>query len=553
MLRPRPIEPIPPETARVARAAFPKGHRYLRLADELDTLFRDETFVTLFPPHGQPALPPWRLALVTLLQFAEGLSDRQAANAVQSRIDWKYVLRLELTDPGFDASVLSEFRTRLITGAAESLLFDTLLTWCRDRQLIKARGRQRTDSTHILAAVRALNRIEVVGETLRHTLNTLAVVAPEWLRAVSPPEWRDRYTRRAEDDRLPTTQTARAALTLTIGNDGRRLLSAVDHPDAPPWLREVPAVTILRRVWIQNYWWDGSQLQWREVDNIPPAARFISSPYDPEAHYARKHTTQWVGDKVHLTEACEDDLPHLITHIETTPGPTADGATTPKIHAALQQRGLLPGTHIVDTGFLDADLFVQSRDDYGVDLLGPTRLDYHWQARAGAGFDAQHFQIDWDRQHATCPAGKTSISWTPAIDNRKNAVIKVKFSTKDCRRCNHVTQCIRSKKRYARRTLTIRPERQYQALQAARQREATGAFQAEYARRAGIEGTISRGTRSTRLRRTRYIGLARVRLGHLLTAVGLNVLRLGEWLLGTARAKTRLTPFARLLADTAAA
>jgi transposase len=553
MLRPMPIEPIPPETARVARAAFPKGNRYLRLADELDTLFSDDTFLALFPPHGQPALPPWRLALVTLLQFAEGLSDRQAAEAVRSRIDWKYVLRLELTDAGFDAAVLSEFRGRLIAGAAESLLFETLLTWCRNRQLVKARGRQRTDSTHILAAVRALNRIEVVGETMRHALNTLAVVAPEWLRAVSPPEWRDRYTRRAEDDRLPTTQTARAALTLTIGNDGRRLLAAVDHPDAPPWLREVPAVATLRRVWIQNYWWDGTQLQWREADNIPPAARFISSPYDPEAHYARKHTTQWVGYKVHITETCEDDLPHLITHIETTPGPTADGATTPKIHAALQQRDLLPGTHIVDTGFLDADLLVDSRRDYGVDLLGPTRLDYHWQAREGAGFDVQHFQIDWERQHATCPAGKPSISWTPAIDNRKNAVIKVKFSTKDCRRCDHVTQCIRSKKRYARRTLTIRPQPQYQALQAARQREATAAFQAEYARRAGIEGTISRGVRGARLRRTRDVGLPRVQLGHLLTAAGLNVLRLGEWFLETSRAKTRLSPFARLMADGAAA
>jgi transposase len=553
MLRPIAIEPVPPETARVARAAFPKGHRYLRLADELDTLFRDETVVPLFPPHGQPALPPWRLALVTLLQFAAGLSDRQAANAVQRRIDWKYVLRLALTDPGFDAAVLRAFRTRLITGAAESLRFEMLLTWGRARQRLKARGRQRPDSTHILAAVRALNRIEVGGEPLRPTLNTLAVVAPAWRRAVSPPAWRDGYTRRAEDDRLPTTQTARAALTLAMGNDGRRLLSAVEHPDAPPWLREVPAVTILRRVWIHNYWWDGTQLQWREADNIPPAARFLSSPYDPEAHYARKHTTQWVGYKVQLTESCEDDLPHLITPIETTPGPTADGATTPKIHGVLEQRGLLPGTHSVDTGFLDADLLVQSRDDSGVDLLGPTRLDDHWQARAGAGFDAQQFQVDWDRQHATCPAGKTGISWTPAIDNRKNAVMKVKFATKDGRRCDHGMPWIRSKKRYARRTLTIRPERHYQALQAARQREATDAFQAEYARRAGIAGPISRGTRRPRRRRTRYIGLARVRLGHLRTAVGLNVLRLGEWLLGTARAKTRLTPFARLMAAGVAA
>jgi transposase len=142
------------------------------------------------------------------------------------------------------------------------------------------------------------------------------------------------------------------------------------------------------------------------------------------------------GLKVHLTETCEDDLPHLMTHVETTIGPVADGAVTPKIHAALQQRDLRPGTPIVDTGFLDADLLVESRDDYGVDLLGPTRLDYHWQARERAGFDMQHFQISWDQQHATCPAGKTSISWTPAMDNRGNAVITVKFSSTDCRHCD---------------------------------------------------------------------------------------------------------------------
>ena len=552
MLRPMPIEPVPPETARVARAAFPKGNRYLRLADELDMLFTDDTFQALFPRHGPPAWPPWRLAFVTLLQFAEGRSDRQAANAVRSRIDWKYVLRLELADAGFDASVLSEFRTRLITGAAEYVLFDTLLAWCRDRHLIKARGRQRTDSTHMLAAVRALNRIEVVGETMRHALNRLAIVAPEWLRTVSPSGWQDRDARRAEDDRLPTTQAARAALALALGHDGWRLLAALDHAAAPPWLREIPAVVVLRRVWIQNYLRDGTQLQWREAGNIPPAAQFISSPYDLDAHYARKHTTQWVGYKVHLTESCGDDLPHLSTHVETTSGPAADGAATPKIHEALEQRDRLPRTHIVDTGFLDAALLVESQAHYGVDLLGPPRLDYHWQARDGAGFDAQHFQIDWDRQRAACPAGQTSISWTPAVDNRENPVIKVKFATQDCRRCDYVTQCIRSPKRDPRRTLTIRPRPQDQALQASRQREATEAFQTEYAHRAGIEGTISRETRSLRLRRTRYIGLRRVHLGPIFAAGGLNVLRLGEWLLEMARAKTRMTPFARFMADAAA-
>jgi transposase len=260
MLRPMPIGPIPPEAARVARAAFPKGNRYLRVADALETLFTDDAFLALFPTHGQPAQPPWQLALVTILQYAEGLSDRQAAHAVRSRIDWQDVLRLELTDAGFDAWVLREFRTRLMTGAAEYVLFDTWLTWCRDRHLVKAGGRQRTDSTHLLAAVRALNRLEGVSDPMRHALNSLAIVAPEWLRTVSPSEWKDRDARRAEDDRLPTKQTARTTLAPAIGHDGWRLLSAVDHADTPPWLREIPAVVILRRVWIQNYHWDGRHL-----------------------------------------------------------------------------------------------------------------------------------------------------------------------------------------------------------------------------------------------------------------------------------------------------
>ncbi len=273
MLRPQPLGPVPDDTARVAHAAFRKGHPYLRLADTLGDLFTDEAFASLFPPQGQPALAPWRLALITILQFAEGLSDRQAAHALHSRIDWKYVACLELTDPGFDGSVLSEFRGRLIEGAAETLLLGTLLTWCRAQHLIKDRGRQRTDSTHVLAAVRVLNRIELVGETIRHALDTLAVVSPAWLRTVGDAAWVERYARRAEDDRLPCGTEARELRALTTGTDGYALLSAIYADDAPLWLRAVPAVQTLRRIWVQNLAFDD---HWIPLANVactfmPPA------------------------------------------------------------------------------------------------------------------------------------------------------------------------------------------------------------------------------------------------------------------------------------------
>src|SRR6476659_7341456 len=112
-LHPHALEPVPEDTARVAHAAFPKGNPYLLLRDTLGTIFQDDDFTTLFSLVGQPGLPPWRLALVTILQFRENLADRQAAEAVRARIDWKYLLGLELDHPGFDHSVLCGFRSRL--------------------------------------------------------------------------------------------------------------------------------------------------------------------------------------------------------------------------------------------------------------------------------------------------------------------------------------------------------------------------------------------------------------------------------------------------------
>jgi transposase len=552
MLRSSPLTAVPADTVRVAQAAFPAGHPYLTLADELGCLFTDEQFAPLFPTHGQPTLAPWRLALVSILQFAEGLSDRQAVHAVRSRIDWKYVLRLPLTDPGFDASVLSEFRSRLLAGGDDTLLFDTLLTWCRERKLLQARGRQRTDSTHILAAVRALNRIEVVAETMRHVLDSLAVAAPAWLAAVAAPEWAERYARRVEEGRLPAGKDARAALALTMGADGFALFAALDAPDTPNWLREMPAVETLRRVWLQNFYQQHDVLQWRTEElGIPSATLFLSSPYDVEAHLGKKGTTCWVGYKVALTETCEPDSPNLITHVATVTAPVADGAMTPQVHADLQRRDLLPEKHIVDTGFLDAELMVTSKRQYDVDLLGPARPDVKWQARQGKGFDAQSFVIDWERKQATCPAGRTSVEWTPMVDPRGNSVIRVRFATKDCQACPNVQLCIRSTKPSPRRMLTIRPKEQYEALRERRAREKTAEYVHEYNRRAGVEGTISQGVRRTRMRRSRYIGLARVHLGHVLTATGLNFVRLAEWLAGTPRAKTRHSPFARLMAAAA--
>jgi len=285
--------PVPEETAQVARAAFPKGNRYLAMRDMLGPIYDDQSLAPLFSPTGRPAEAPWRLALITVMQFAEGLSDRQTAEAVRARIDWKYSLSLPLSDPGFHYSVLSEFRTRLVSGLAEHLLLDALLTACTARGLLAARGQQRTDSTHVLMSVRALNRLERVGETLRHALNALAEVAPDWLRTTSPAEWFARYRRRVEEYRLPRGKEARQQYADTVGADGMHLLAAIYTPGAPAHARMLPAVDLLRQVWIAEYEVVAGQVRLRAADNMPPVSHRIDSPYDPQARYSVKRATRW--------------------------------------------------------------------------------------------------------------------------------------------------------------------------------------------------------------------------------------------------------------------
>ena len=181
-LHPKPIPPVPEETAIVAHAAFPKGNIYLQIRDTLGSIYVDENFADLFSVKGQPAQSPWRLALICVMQYMENLSDRQVAEAVRGRIDWKYALSLSLDDPSFDFSILSEFRQRLIEGGKEEFLLERILEKLRENGLLKDSQRQRTDSTHILAAIRPLNRLETLGETMRAALNSLSVAAPDWLR-----------------------------------------------------------------------------------------------------------------------------------------------------------------------------------------------------------------------------------------------------------------------------------------------------------------------------------------------------------------------------------
>ena len=514
------------------------------MRDELGVWYHDRDFADLFSRRGQPAEAPWRLALVTIMQFAEGLTDRQAAEAVATRIDWKYVLGLELTAPSFDYSILSEFRDRLLDGQVAQQLLEAMLRRFRELGLLRGRGRQRSDSTHVLAAVRLLNRLELVGETLRHALEVLAEAAPDWLVQQITVDWFDRYSYRFEQFHLPKGQEERRALAEQTGADGYHLLEAIYAPTAPAELRQLPAVAVLRQVWLQQYYREEARIQWRQAGNLPPATHMLQSPYDPEARFAQKRTQEWVGYKAHLTETCDADAPHLIVNVETTSAPASDSAMPATIHAHLAAEDLLPAEHLLDAGYVDAGNLTTAQQDFGVDLVGPVARDTSWQAQTQQGFDVACFTIDWEAHAVTCPQGQRSRVWSPGHDAYGNEVIDVRFARADCADCPVRQQCTQAATRP--RHLKLRVRAQHEALQLARQHQTTAAFKAAYAKRAGIEGTIALATEPYGLRRTRYIGLAKTHLQNIFIALAINLARVAAWWAAKPRAQTRLMKFTAL-------
>src|SRR5574341_716898 len=554
-LHPHVIAPVPEETACVACAAFPKGHPYLTFRDALGTIFQDEDFAALFPAWGQPGLPPWRLALVTIMQFRENLADRQAAEAVRARIDWKYLLSLELTDPGFDFSVLSEFRDRLLAGRAEELLLDKLLERCCAVGLLKARGQQRTDSTHVLAAIRVLNRLELVAETLRAALNAVATIAPDWLQAVTPLAWYERYSRRIEEARLPKDTAAREAYAHTVGEDGFRLLDLLETPEAPVGLRELPHMEALRRTWQRHYERTACEqaspgapperrVRFKASRELPPAAEGIESPYDVEARYRHKRDTAWTGYMVHVSETCEPTAPHLLTHVHTTPATVHEAQCTEPIQQALIDKDVPPQDHLVDAAYISSELLVHSRDEQGILLRGPTRPSQGWQTQVEGAYTVEQFEVDWDQQQVRCPQGHLSVAWWEHGGGQGSRPIIVEFDKHVCGTCPVRSCCTRAK--HTGRRLRLPPQDQYEALAAAQTWYASEEGQQLYTQRAGVEGTLSQGVRAFGLRRTRYWGVAKTHLQHVAIAAAINLDRIVAWLDERPLAQTRTSRFAAL-------
>lgn len=572
-MRPMPWPEPAPEVVAAVRAIYRRREPPLPVVmrDRLGELFPDAEFAPGFGVRGRPGWSPGRLALVTVLQMVENLTDRQAADAVRDTISWKYALGLRLEDEGFDASVLCEFRTRVVEHGLEQRVLDLLLAALVGQGLVKAGGKARTDSTHVISAVRDLNRLELAGESVRACVEAVSVVAPDWLPTViDVADWGRRYGARVDTWRLPTSTTQRAELVAAYGSDALGLLRAVHDAGAPPWLRELPAVEVLRRVLVQNYLIT-TDATGREVirareadtDGLPPGRTRLTSPYDTDARWAAKgDDLYWNGYKVHLTETCDTpdpdapvdvspgqrpagQRPNIIIGVATTDATVPDTTMTDPIHTTLAQRDLLPTEHYLDSGYPSAALVIDSLHRWGITLVTPLLADTSQQAKANAGYDRAGFTIDFDAQQAICPRGQTSTWWSPATQRGTDAIV-IKFAARTCRPCPVRDQCTRSTSPRVGRQLTVPPREVHHAQLAARATQNTPDWQARYATRAGVEGTIRQAVAVTGTRRARYRGLPKTRLEHVFSAVALNLIRLHAYWNGHPLDRTRTSHLARL-------
>ena len=593
------VQPRPwPKPADVIVAAVRKKYARreaplaVQVRDRLGELFPDTEFASAFGARGRPGWSPGRLALVTVLQMAEDLTDRQAADAARTRIDWMYALGLDLEDPGFDHTVLSEFRSRVVEHVLEEKVLDLLLARLVAEGVLGPGGKQRTDSTHVVSAVRDLNRLELAGESVRACLEALAAAAPGWLAGViDVPGWSKRYGARVDSWRLPASEAKREELALAYARDGYALVEACYRADAPAWAREVEAVGVLRVVLLQNYTRTvteaGTEVTRRDAerDGLPPGRFRLSSPYDTDARWGVKRDTFWNGYKLHLTETCDgedtageraageraaggDDhggtrpapgspakaesepgqgsrpaRPHLVTNVATTDATVPDSAMTEPIHDRLKGRRLLPAEHYVDSGYPSAKLVADAYRDHGIALVSPLLADTSRQARAGAGFDAAAFTVDWDAEQVTCPQGQASSSWSPASQRGVETIV-VKFPASACRPCPVRDQCTTAAR--GGRQLTLKPRVLHEALQDNRAEQDTADWQARYAIRAGVEGTMRQAVAVTGARNARYRGLPKTHLEHVFSAVALNLIRLDAWWNGHPLDRRRTSHLARL-------
>ena len=511
--------PMPTDTEVVGKVILDESSAYRLIGENLFNKFYEWDFVDFYSVEGKPCISPVILAFVTVFQFMEKLPDRQAAESLRMRIDWKYALHLPLTYAGFDYSVLSEFRDRLLEHHAEGMVFEQLVREFRALGLIKQRGRQHSDSIAMLMRVRHLSRLELVVETLRLAVGAALQVNRGWTEEVVPPSWEELYGERFVMQRHRREEWAE--YDKHVGEDGKWFLALVEGESAPAELKNLSEVQVLKAVWAQQFQEAQGKIMY-QVGTTYDGHTQIQTPHDPEARYSRKRIQEWIGGKVQVTETDDEEYPHIITDIAGTCSSETDYEALAGIQERLIARQCTPEKQYVDSGYISGPNLATSVENE-IDLIGPPCPVVSRQSKIPNGITTDQFAIDIDKQIATCPGGfnaKPDYGW--------KGKMRFRFSDELCAACVLSVRCCMGNKG---RTLCVGLT--YPLLQEARRRQTTDTFKADYRKhRGGVEGCLSALVRGNGMRISRYIGHQKRHLQALFSGSAANLKRVARWLAG---------------------
>lgn len=482
---------------------------YRVIGDQLLTFIAAEELTSMYSNIGRPSINPVILSLVTILQYLENIPDRLAASLVRTRLDWKYALHLSLYDSGFHYSDLCNFRKRLLSHGKESLIFEELLKKIESLGYLKKRKHQRTDSTHVLAVVRHLSRLENLSESLRVALKAIEKADATFYKVKLPVPYTEHWSKPLNDYQM--TDEERKETLERVGQDIHWLLDFL-RTNRESFLR-LPAVELLQTLFSQHF-----TMQSREVRLKKEATNGkekIQTPHDPEARYSTKRGKSWTGYKVHITEtANEKGEVNFVTDVSTTNACDRDNEALPQIQESLEERELKPEQQYTDKAYVTGDNLADSQEN-GIELTGEVdELDNNGL------FTADDFTIDYETKTATCPAGCTSSSWREFESGKHQGEVEISFG-QQCQDCPCKEKCTR-----ARDGRRLRLHRHYPLLRARRKECKTDSFKESMKRRPPIEGTISEMVRAHGLRRSRYRGMLRTHLQNLMKGAAVNLKRL---------------------------
>lgn len=503
------LSPEIPDEIRVwGERQLASDNSYRVIGEQLFSFLPGEDLASMYAPVGRSSISPVLLSFVTIFQYLEDIPDRVAALWVKTRLDWKYALHLPLDDGGFHYSDLCNFRKRLLLHGKESLLFEELLKEIEALGFLKKRGAQRTDSTHVLAVVRQLSRLENLSEGLRMALKGIAQTDAAFYQAKLPALYREHWSKPLNDYQM--TDAERKAALERVGQDIHWLVGFLKI-NRESFLC-LPALKVLQTLFAQHFTLRAQAVSLKK--EVAPGKEKIQSPHDPEARYSTKRGKGWTGYKVHITETANGKGEvNFVTDVTTTNACERDSETLPQIQEHLEERSLTPEEQFVDKGYTTGDNLASSQGK-GINLMGEVSTpENHGR------FTVDAFRIDFEAKTARCPAGCTSCSWRVFESGKHQGSVEIKFG-KQCQACPLKAQCT-----LAKNGRKLRLQRQYPLLKARREESKTEAFRQAMKHRPPVEGTLSEMVRAHGLRKSRYRGGAKTHLQHLMQGAAVNLKR----------------------------